>query len=94
MTDKRIGITDLMRGMQSVTKKAGTRRLQNYILTETGRVKAEEYGGKGKEYEILNHLLDNGPSTKREIADGIQMEDRKLQIAIDRLIGAGLIMPR
>ena len=94
MTEKRIGIGDLMRGMDSVRKKAGTRRLQNYILTETGREKAEEYGGEGVEYKILNHLLDNGPSTKRQIADGIGMDEKKTQIALDRMQGASLIMPR
>lgn len=62
------------------------KKYNNYALTELGKQKAEEYGGTGLEWDVMNHLNDNGACTLREISDGVHIEERKVKVALDRLI--------
>lgn len=67
-------------------KGARAKRYNNYALTEIGREKAEEYGGSGLEFDIMNHLLEHGACTQEEIKDGVHTEDKKVKAALERLI--------
>lgn len=62
------------------------KKYRNYALTELGKEKAEEYGGSGLEWDIMNHLNENGACTLREISDGVHFEERKVKAALHRLI--------
>lgn len=61
-------------------------KYSNYTLTELGKTKAEEYGGAGKEFEVMNDLNDNGPSTLREVSGRVHMEEKVTKVVLDRLI--------
>jgi len=66
-----------------------SRRLARYdsnTLTELGKVKAEDYGGKGPEFDVMNDLNDNGPSTAREISERLHMEEKIARVVLDHLI--------
>ena len=62
-----------------------TAKYSNYTLTEIGKQKAEEYGGTGKEFEVLNDLNDNGPSTLREIAQRVHTDEKVMKVVLKRL---------
>lgn len=87
----RIGISDVVR---TVSKFKGMRqkKYRNYSLTELGKDKAEEYGGHGKDFEIISHINENGPSTRRNIAEAVSMNEKKTEVALNRLISSGYIM--
>jgi DNA-binding MarR family transcriptional regulator len=61
-------------------------KYSNYALTEIGKQKAEEYGGDGKEFEVLNDLNDNGPSTLREVAQRVHIDEKVAKVILNRLI--------
>lgn len=61
-------------------------KYSNYMLTELGKEKAEEYGGTGSEYVVLNDLNDNGPSTVREVAQRAHLEEKTAKIVLERLV--------
>ena len=63
-----------------------------YALTEAGREVAEQYGGSGLEWEVLNHLVDNPRRTPAEIADGLHVEEKKVKEALERLRGKGRVI--
>jgi len=60
-------------------------KYSNYALTELGKTKADEYGGEGKEFEVLNDLSDNGPSTLREIAQRVHTDEKVMKVVLKRL---------
>lgn len=78
-------LRDLGRFIREVKGTKG-KQYKNYALTELGKEKAEEYGGSGLEWDIMNHLNDNGACTLREISDGVHFEERKVKAALHRLI--------
>lgn len=78
-------IRELRRFVHEVKGGKG-KKYNNYALTELGREKAEEYGGSGLEFDIMDYILNHGTSTLREISDGIHVEERKVRAALDRLV--------
>jgi DNA-binding MarR family transcriptional regulator len=78
--------TDFTKAVDHIRSKRQA-KFSNYILTEIGKKKlSEEYSGAGIEWDILNDLEDNGPSTKREISSRIHADEKATKGALDRLI--------
>lgn len=77
--------TDFVKAVDHVRSKRQA-KFSNYMLTEIGKKKlSEEYSGAGIEWDIINDLEENGPSTKREIASRIHADEKATQGALDRL---------
>ena len=66
-------------------------KYSNYTLTTLGKEKAEEYGGEGREFEVLNDLNDNGPSTLREICGRTHMEEKIAKAVLRGLEAKGRV---
>lgn len=84
-------VRELRRFVHEVKGVKG-KKYNNYALTELGREKAEEYGGSGLEFDIMDHIVNHGSCTLREISDGIHIEERKVKAALERLIAKGRII--
>lgn len=76
--------TDVVNAI-SKARSARTARYSNYALTELGKQKADEYGGEGREFDVLNDLNDNGASTLREIATRTHMDEKTAKVVLKRL---------
>ena len=85
------GLSDIAKTLDRV-RSMMAKKYSSYALTELGKVKAEEYGGTGLEWEILNHLNDNGPCKLKEIEDGVDWPREKVKVAVERLIEQKRIM--
>lgn len=78
--------TDFVKVVDHVRSKRQA-KFSNYMLTEVGKKKLnEEYSGSGIEWDIINDLDENGPSTKQEISSRIHADEKATQGALNRLI--------
>jgi len=76
---------DVIKGIDYARSKRA-KRFNNYALTELGKRKVEEYGVDGFEGRVMNDLDDNGPSTLREIAGRVPLEERRAKEVLEKLI--------
>lgn len=86
--------SDLSRTIETIggtVRKMRSGKRASYGLTPLGKIKAEEYGLSGYNWEVLNDLDDNGPSSRKEISDRTHIPIDKVKVVLSRLIADGYI---
>ena len=88
--------SDLMKTVQAVdgtVKRLRSNKRVAYELTQLGKIKAEEVGLGGAEWEVLSYINDHGPSPKQEISAETHMAEQKVKVILGRLQASGYVKP-
>ena len=83
----------IIRGAAEGVKKLRPTRYDTFSITESGKEEVEEgYSDDGIEGAILNYLYERSGRTVREIASGVQSQEKQVKPYIERLLAKRRIM--
>ena len=77
----------IVHGAVEGARKLRPPKYDTYSITESGKEEVESgFGDDGIEGAILNYLYERSGRTAREIAGGVQSQEKKIKPHIDRLL--------